>query len=167
MMTFSPAEVRRNKEFKRETVVVITQVENKHESRNRKASSRITRKSRREDVSRRRSANTSAVSGHYKSLAISISVVNSQTSLNMAICLVSALVWVRGCNLQVQNIWPIRSPSSIENTTKMTKRCRLRSMGPIRMMVRRMERRANLSWWIRNGYYCLTEEYMTTHQTVE
>jgi hypothetical protein len=61
-----------NEEFTSETAEVITQVENKHESRNRIALSWITRKRRREDASRMRSANTSAVSGQYKSLGMSV-----------------------------------------------------------------------------------------------
>lgn len=58
--TSNPCELRMNVEFTRERAVVRTQVENKHESLIRKALSWITMKSRREDVSRTRSANTSA-----------------------------------------------------------------------------------------------------------
>jgi hypothetical protein len=44
MMTFIPPEVRMNEESTMETTVVKTQVENKHESRNRKVLSWIIRK---------------------------------------------------------------------------------------------------------------------------
>ena len=60
MITFVPSDLRMNKEFIMETTLVKTQVENKHESRNRKALSWITRKRFREVASRKRSAITSA-----------------------------------------------------------------------------------------------------------
>ena len=64
MITFCPRELRMNEESTEETMVVITQVENKHESRNRKTLSWIKTKSWREVPSRKRSAITSAVSSH-------------------------------------------------------------------------------------------------------
>jgi len=66
MMIFTSFEMRMNEEFTMETTVVKTQVENKHESRNRKALSWITRKRWREVASRMKSAITSAVSSNYK-----------------------------------------------------------------------------------------------------
>ena len=60
-MIFKPSDLRMNKEFTMETMVVKTQVENKHESRNRKILSWITRKKCREVASRKRSAITSAI----------------------------------------------------------------------------------------------------------
>ena len=39
-------------------------------------------------------------------------------------------------------------------------------VGLIRMMVRRIERRASLNWWIENKYYCHIES-TTTHQRVQ
>jgi hypothetical protein len=59
--TFKPSEWRMNEEFTKETAVVKTQVENKHESRNRKVLSWITWKRWREVASRNTSAITSAV----------------------------------------------------------------------------------------------------------
>jgi hypothetical protein len=61
MMTFIPCELRMNEESTTEMTVVKIQVENKHESRNRKALSWITRKRWREAASRNTSAITSAV----------------------------------------------------------------------------------------------------------
>ena len=69
MMTFFFPEWRMNEESTMETMVVKTQVENKHESRNRKALFWITRKRLREAASRKRSAITSAVSS-YKLMAM-------------------------------------------------------------------------------------------------
>ena len=70
MMTFvfptlRPA-LRMNEEFTKETAVVKTQVENKHESRNRKALSWIIWKRWREEASRMTSAITSAASSYYE-----------------------------------------------------------------------------------------------------
>ena len=64
MIIFIPPELMMNEEFTKETAVVQTQVENKHESRNRKALSWITRKRWREVPSRKTSATTSAVSSY-------------------------------------------------------------------------------------------------------
>jgi hypothetical protein len=83
------SDLRMNEEFTMETMVVRIQVENKLESRNRKALSWITRKRRREVASRNRSAITSTVSnyrivngdGRYLKF-----FQNSQTSLSIAIC---------------------------------------------------------------------------------
>ena len=88
MTTFVSFESRTNEEFTKETAVVKTQVENKHESRNRKALFWITRKRWREVASRKRSAITSAVSSYENEWQWSISqgFFYSQTSLNMALC---------------------------------------------------------------------------------
>ena len=61
-----PSDLRMNKEFTIETTVVRTQVENKHESRNRNALSWITTKRCREVASSKRSAIISAVAVIYK-----------------------------------------------------------------------------------------------------
>jgi hypothetical protein len=61
MTIFVPSDLRMNREFTIETMLVKTQVENKHESRNRKALSWIKRKRFREVASRRKSAITSAI----------------------------------------------------------------------------------------------------------
>ena len=61
-MTFIPPEQRMNEESTMETTDVKRQVENRHESRNRRVLSWITRKEWREVASRMRSAITSAVS---------------------------------------------------------------------------------------------------------
>jgi hypothetical protein len=66
MMTFIPPELRMNEEFTKETAVVKTQVENKHESRNRKALSWSIKKRWREDASRITSAITSAANNSYE-----------------------------------------------------------------------------------------------------
>ena len=55
-----------NEEFTKEMAVVQTQVENKHESRNRKALSWSTRKRWKEDASRITSAITSAANDSYE-----------------------------------------------------------------------------------------------------
>ena len=145
MMIFNPCEFRTNEEFTKETTVVEMQVENKHESRNRKALSWITRRRWREVPSRKRSAITSAVSS-YKSMAhvnIPQIFLNSQTSFNIAICLVG---WQTVCcGSQTQNAWPIKTMGSTRNKITTTMRGRLRCSGLIRTMVRRIERRASLS----------------------
>jgi hypothetical protein len=64
MMIFIPFEESlesMNEESTMDTIVVKTHVENKHESRNRKILSWITRKKCREVASRKRSAITSAI----------------------------------------------------------------------------------------------------------
>ena len=71
MMTFNPPELRMNEEFTKEMADVKIQVENKHESRIRRALSWITRKRWREVASRKRSAITSAVS-RYKWMTMSM-----------------------------------------------------------------------------------------------
>ena len=60
------SDLRMNEEFTMETMVVRIQVENKLESRNRKALSWSTQKRRREVASRNRSAITSAASNYRK-----------------------------------------------------------------------------------------------------
>ena len=140
-MSFIPPELMMNVEFTKETVLVRTQVENKHESRNRKALSWITRKRWREVPSRERSAITSAVSS-YACLWMAIVDISgffySQTSLDTAICLDD---WQMAkstafCGLQTQYIWPIKTKGSTMNKITMAKRCRFRCSGLIRMMVR-------------------------------
>jgi hypothetical protein len=64
MMIFIPPELRMNEEFTKETADVKTQVENKHESRNRKALSWIIRKRWREYASKMMSAIKSAASSY-------------------------------------------------------------------------------------------------------
>ena len=61
MATFTPSEIRMKEQFMMETTVVMTQVENKHRSLNRKVLSWITRKRWREVISRKRSAIISAI----------------------------------------------------------------------------------------------------------
>ena len=73
MMTFIPFELRMNEESTMETTVVKTQVENKHESRIRRALSWITRKRWREVASRKRSAITSAVRSYIWMAMVDIS----------------------------------------------------------------------------------------------
>lgn len=147
--TFSPFELRINEEFTRETAVVITQVENKQDSRNRKALSWIARKSSREVTSRTKSAITSAakyIGDKHRYLIYQISAY-SQIILNMATCFVGIQMMsprVR-CGSQTQNAWPIRTPNSNKKRITIGKRCRLRLSLPSRISVRRIERRANLS----------------------
>ena len=143
MTTFVPFEVRINEESTMETTVVKTQVENKHESRNRKALSWIIRKRWREVASRKRSAITSAVSNYiWMAMVDNPRFSYSQVSLNMAICWPGRQVTC--CGPQTQNAWPIKIVGSTMNKTTTTKRGRLCCLGLIRMMVRRIERRANL-----------------------
>ena len=147
MVTFSPFELRMNEQFTMEMMVVMTQVENKHERRNRKAFSWIIRKRWREVASRKRSAIISAVSSYIYTLMNgewSISqVFYSQTSRNMAICLLGSQRFF--CGAQTQNTWLIKRAGSTVNKITTAKRSRFCSSGLIRMMVRRIERRESLS----------------------
>ena len=162
-----PSELKMNEEFTMEMMDVRTQVENKHESRNRKALSWITRKRWREVASRKKSAITSAVNSFKWMAMVDISGFYSQTNLTMAICRFN---WQRVCcGSQTQNTWPIKTAGSTRNKTTMAERGRLCcfKLGLIRMIVRRIERRASLSnKWIQNEYYCHIES-ITTHQIVE
>lgn len=63
MITFSPFELRMNEEFTREMAVVMTQVENKNESRHLNGLSWIARKSLKEATSSETSAIASAAYG--------------------------------------------------------------------------------------------------------
>jgi hypothetical protein len=165
IVTFVPPELRMNEEFTKETTVVRTHVENKHESRNRKALSWIRRKRWREVASRKRSAITSAVSSYKLIIGDGryLKFFYLQISFAMAICW---LGWQRVCcGSQTQNVWPIKIAGSTMNMITTAKKGRFRCMGLIRMMVRRIERRASLMKWIQNEYYCHTES-MNTHQTV-